>query len=312
MTKQIEPLAPGIYFGLDEASYHADPALGSTDIRKLRRNPSSYWFSSWMNPLRPPNKGSPGRTRGSAMHKLVFEGEELFGRLYMRGAEHTEDMSSAEKGAATKEVNKRAAALGKTALPATDYDQVAIAAAMISKNPELKTVFASGAAEVSVFWQRNGIRLKARFDYIKPRGIGDLKGCANTKDIAFPAACRNDITNYSYHVQARHYLDARAVVPQLAHDGLVHGDHDPDLLVKIGAANSYAWQFIFYQTDGAPITWSCILSPQNPILEIAAIDIETALNNFVNYRERFGTDMWLLIETPHELPIEDMPTWFGK
>jgi len=312
MTTTQKAFDPGIYFNLDEATYHADPALGSTDIRKLRQNPSSYWYSSWMNPHRPPDKGTPGRTRGRAMHKLVYEGEKAFDEIYMRGAEHDADMTPSEKASLTKEANKRAATLNKIALPAVDYDQVAIASAMITKNPELKSVFTGGASEVSVFWQRSGIRLKARLDYLKPRGVGDLKGCANTKGIAFPAACRNDITNYSYHIQAKHYLDARAVIPQLIRDNAVHGAHENDFLDKLLAAKVYGWQWLFYQIEGAPITWSAVLSPQNPILELAARSIDQALANFVDYRDRFGTDMWLLIEEPRELPIEEMPSWFGR
>ena len=30
---------PGIYFGLDEDEYHADPSLGSSDVRRLRNVP---------------------------------------------------------------------------------------------------------------------------------------------------------------------------------------------------------------------------------------------------------------------------------
>ena len=34
-----KPLTPGVYFGLDEAAYHADPSLGSSDERRLATTP---------------------------------------------------------------------------------------------------------------------------------------------------------------------------------------------------------------------------------------------------------------------------------
>ncbi len=52
--KPLPPLRAGIYFGLDEVRYHSDPAVGSTDIRRLRRSAPDYWWHSHMNPARPP------------------------------------------------------------------------------------------------------------------------------------------------------------------------------------------------------------------------------------------------------------------
>lgn len=303
----------GIHLGLDEDRYHADPALGSSDLRKLRRNPTSYWYESAYNPNRPADKDTPARVRGRALHKLVLEGEAAFDKLYCCGARHEEDMTPSEKAAATKATNASAAAKGLVALPAADYDRIIIASAMITMNPELKSAFTGGLPEVSVFWERDGVRRKARYDFLKPRGIGDLKGCANTKNLAFPHACINDITNYAYHVQAAHYLEGRSLVPQMIADKMVHGADDADLLKKVAEAKQFAWQWIFYQMEGAPITWSSILSPQNPILEIARRQIEEATDNYKAYMDKFGTDqMWLLIEKPQELAIEDLPSWFGR
>jgi hypothetical protein len=36
----------GIHFGLDEAAYHTDPALGSTDLKRLLINPVAWWANS--------------------------------------------------------------------------------------------------------------------------------------------------------------------------------------------------------------------------------------------------------------------------
>ena len=140
-TNTAPEFQDGIYFDLDEQPYHLDAALGSTDMGKLRDNPCDYWWGSPMNPTRPIDKDTPARLRGRAMHKLVLEGEVTFDALYMRGPDHAEDMSPAEKSAATKAVNAEAKKIRKDVLPADTYDRVVMASAMITKNPKLATAF---------------------------------------------------------------------------------------------------------------------------------------------------------------------------
>lgn len=306
---------PGIYFGLSEDAYHSDPALGSSSIKELAANPSSYWWGSWMNPNRPADKSTPAQLRGTAVHALVLYGPETFDRTYMRGAIHTDDMSPAEKGAATKAANKKAWEQGMVALPSDTYDSIAIAGTMIAKNPKLATALVGGMNEVSVFWRDpdNGIPKKCRIDCLKPRGIGDLKSLVNKYDKPFPRACIDAIVNYRYDVQACHYMTGRGMVPQLLADGCVHGDHDPAFLKSVAAQKVFAWQFVFWQAEGAPITYSKIISPANPILEVAAGTIERADNAYLTYMEKFGADqMWLLQEEPSELFMDDMPPWFAR
>lgn len=318
-----KPRDPGIYFGLDEYSYHEDPSLGSSDIRKLAKNPSDYWWTSWMNPNRPPSKDTPATQRGTAVHALVLYGQPTFDARYMRGADHHEDMSAAEKGALTKEFNKRAAARGLIALSGSVYDNISIASAMISKNPKLGAALTGGLNEVSIFWRdkKTDLPKKARVDCLKATtreggirmGIGDLKSLANKYDKPFDRACIDSVVNYRYDVQAKHYMDGCTNIAKLVADGCVHGDHDAELLKRIVAAKRMAWQFVWWQAEGAPLTYSKVISPANPILEVSAATIAHAEANFIDYKQRFGAnDMWLLQEEPSELYMDDMPPWFAR
>jgi hypothetical protein len=325
ITEAVTAPRLGVYFGLDEELYHADSALGSTDMRKLRRNATTYWYESHFNPNRPKDKNTPGRVRGRALHKLVLEGEKSFDALYSRGPEHDEDASQGEKAAATKEAKKRAAQLGLIMLPAEDYDRVTISSAMISMNPKLAPAFKNGISEVSVFWERDGVRRKARFDYLKQAsadkgGIGDLKGIANPYDIDFEAACYNDVARYRYDMQSAHYLETRSLLPKFIADGLVHGDHDASLLKRIVDSKRYAFQFVFFQMEGAPITDSLILTPTrsddgvyfNGILEVGRRDLETAAETYKTFLAKFGESMWLRVEDPREADIGSMPGFYGR
>lgn len=304
------PRPPGIYFSLDEDAYHADPSLGSSSLKQLYSSPPSYWFGSWMNPTRKIKKTTPQQMRGKAMHKLLYESAAAFHSLFTCGARHDDEMTSAEKSAATKAANAMARQVGKIALPSDDYDQVVIAHAMITKNPKLANVFAGGVGEVSVFWVSDGVPLKARIDYLKPRGIGDGKGVANMYSKDFPTACREAIANYRYDMQAAHYLEARRQLGRFWSDGAVHGDHDATLIKKICLSTTVGWQWVFYQMEGAPITWSKILSPQNPMVEVAMGDAQTAIASYKQNLATFGEGMWLLIEEPSELYLDEMPGWY--
>src|SRR5262249_16842505 len=73
---------PGVYFGLPSAEYHADPSVGSSDLKRLLQVPAVYWWHSQMNPDRPPPPDTLAMLKGRALHKLVLEGEESFGTAF--------------------------------------------------------------------------------------------------------------------------------------------------------------------------------------------------------------------------------------
>jgi hypothetical protein len=307
--------APGVYFGLDEAEYHADPAIGSTDIRALARNPSAYWFDSHMNKARRAKAPTDSQILGTALHTLVLCGQEAFDLSYECGPNQT-GMSSGQKATSTKAARERAAMNSRISLRKDDYERIVIASAMVTLNPELRGAFQSGHPEVSVFWERDGIRCKARFDYLKIRGIGELKSVSNPFDLDFRQACRNAIDRYHLHEQASWYMEARSVMRGLLNDcRLVHGYTGPPAWInELRDAPQWGWGWVFVQADGAPLTWSKNLSPGNPILKKGHEANMRGLDEYRAYAEKFGTDggMWLLIERPTELTEDEMSYRFGE
>lgn len=300
----------GIYFGLDEDEYHADPALGSTDIRRLKKSGPDFWWHSRMNPLRPKDSDTAAKLFGRAVHKIVLEGRDKFERLYVRRPDELARLTAKER--ATLAPN------GQDVLDGEDYDRILVAGALITKNPDLATAFSGGMPEVSVFWSTRmddgfPVRFKARFDYLKPRGVGDLKSIRNTRGIEFPSACRRAISEWRYDIQARHYLEARAQIERLFMQASVFGDVDDEFLLNVVQAPAYGFQFVFFQATDAPITWSTALSDGNPILEHAANDVAGALAVYRTFMNRFGPNtMWILQEPVNELDVSEMPAWFGR
>lgn len=322
-------LALGLHFGLEEDFHHADPGLGSTDIRRCAKNPFNYWYKSHLNPTRPVDKDTESRLTGRAMHKLIFEGDAPFSALYMRGP-NQEDMSQSEKTASTKASNLRAAALGLSAIKAPTYDRIVIAGAMITKNPKTARAFTGGKSEVTFIYMKDGVRRKARFDYLKCAtikgrmlcGIGDLKSVANQYENDFEAECYNAIARYRYDAQAAYYLEAAALLPDAIREGCVHwhgtGDLDTEsieLCKRLVKMEAIGWQWVFHQTEGAPITYTMKLSPRSPIIEAGRIMFERGLDRYRECMEKFGPDlMWIIADDGEvdECEIERMPGYFGR
>jgi PDDEXK-like domain of unknown function (DUF3799) len=297
----------GIYFNMPEDEYHADPAIGSTDLRRLLASGPDYWWSSPLNPQRE-QRETPALAFGKAMHRFVLEGRQAFASQFIRRPDEVTRM--------TPKIREELCKNGEKILEGDDYDRILISGGQIAKNPDLASAFEGGMPEVSCFWehlQDDGaiIRCKARFDYLKIRGVGDLKSIRNMYGRPFGEACTRAIVEYRYDIQAAHYLEGRSHLPHFVADNHVHGDYDAGWLRRVAAAKAFAFMWVFYQAEGAPITWSRSLSPGNPILQIAGRDRDKALATFAEYRAAFGTTtMWLLRDQVSELEINALPSWY--
>lgn len=335
MTDALFPL--GLHFGLSFDRYLDDPGLGSGDIRKLAMNPSDYWFESAMNPERPRRKDKKHFVVGHALHKLVLEGRDAFDEVFLRGPTVDDALTSGQKGVATKRANAEAAQSGLIMLKADEYDGIARWAAAILRNPYLTEAFKGGFGEVSVFWEREGVRLKGRFDYLKIMkrpdymlaANGDLKTVENIYGDAFKRVCRQSIDRYHYDAQAAHYIDGLARVPQAVKesrfwtDGVQarHPQNSEHVWLErwLMPDIRYAWQWIFVQKNGFPTTCSFSMTPGmdgapgSAIFETGAAKVNRGLQNYINCMEKFGTDKpWEEFEPPEELMSEDMPYNYGR
>ena len=336
----------GVYFGLDEKPYHADDALGSTDIRRLFQSPAEWWWHSSFNLLRPADVRTRFKDFGSAVHKHVLEGPAAFHASYQREYDAPDllDTVSDLKGWLTErnykphgkvkddfvqqilaldptvkikdEIERVAEQEGKIILKADAYDRAVLSGAMIAKSPDLEQAFQGGAPEVSVFWTEEidgqAVRCKSRFDYLKVRGLGDLKSTTNPKQIDFGVVCRNAFAERRMDMQAAHYLRGRAALRGLVDAGKVVGDHDADWLRRVADQEEYGFAFVFFQSEGAPSVWAASLSPGNTILETGQTHREAALLAFTYGLRTFGNSMWLKREPMAEMDISDLPMWWGR
>lgn len=329
-------LPDGIYLNLHEDRYHADTALGSSNIRDLLKGANLYWWKSPMNPKQKKSKRTPSKILGSATHKLLLEGFEAFDAIYVRGPydDDDEDLTSAEKAALTKAAKKNLSE-GQELLKREDYDFVLGCKSVIDADPELEGCLDNALTEVSIFWTRpDGVRCKARLDALKLRGIGDIKTIANERERDLEVACKLDISTYRYDIPAEHYSEGRRQMARLLAAGNVYAElHDGeqvaytpilrsagptvtktlDFLEKCAAYRDFGFQLVFIPKQGAPDAWSCTLSPGNPILQGAKVDIDVAISYYKMAMEKYGLDArWIPGREVAELDLNDMPYGFGR
>lgn len=297
----------GIYFDLDEAAYHEDEALGSSSMNALAVSPPDYWFDSAMNPLREIDKATPSQIIGSATHKRVLEGRELFEARYAP----TDFPGNIKAGI---EERKRIAESNQIAIKREDWNRIQMVGAVIQANPGLSSAFTGSCGhEVSIFWEANGLRKKARIDALKLKASVDLKTHTKTKDIPFPRSCRHAIANYNYVVQAEHYREGRLSMAAHVKARRVYGDHDEALLRRVAAIEDFSWVWIFVQSTGAPLTYGLTMTHGNGLYDIARNIILKAEEHYQTFMKEFGRDIpWMLMEHISELHVEEMPAWWGR
>jgi hypothetical protein len=309
VTKLFEP---GIHFGLAEDAYHADPALGSTDIKSLLGEPAAYWWNSAYNPAREERDESSAMRLGTAVHCAVLYGLGEFGRRYGR---------CVHKGNVKAGMLERddMIAAGMIPLAAKDYDRIMVSSTMIRANPSVGAAFSNGAAEVSVFWEEEilgeVVRRKARFDYLKAKSIVDLKSHAPMDGKTFVTSCHRALKVFNYPVQAAAYMDAIPHMRGFLKAGQVfglNGDNDV-LLQSFCSQDAHAFVFIFWSSTGAPQTWGGTFSQENPMIQVSKAHVEAALRTFVDYRKEFGTDRaWIRAEPLSEIDPFEVERWYAR
>lgn len=298
--------ADGIYFGMSDTVYHADNALGSTGLKKLIGNAPDFWWESHFNPARPDNDDTPAKIFGRQLHQCVLEGLAKFKEC------HEPQYNPGNVKAGIAEVAAIRAG-GKVPVKFKDYAKILAASAFIKANKTLANAFEGGMPEVSVFWTDDGIRFKARFDYLKMNAITDLKSLANMYGKEFDKACRDAVASYDYLVSAEHYSEGRRQMRRLIADGKVFGAHDPEWLAKVAANEVFAFVFVFWSKDGAPVSHGIKLSPGNPLFGYARSMILKAIDNYTRYMAEFGTDAAWVPSTPlEELDETDLPVWYQQ
>lgn len=146
-----------------------------------------------------------------------------------------------------------------------------------------------GYAEVTVIWVEDGVRMKARFDYMRTMGVIDVKTYQCPDDKPPVSHFLGQIANYAYDLQACHYMRAWEELGLAIAEGRVFGAVDPAWLKRVKVDDKPAWRWLAISSMGLPeVDFIDFDAPT--ALSAAHIQRQQAIETFKRYSEQFGPD----------------------
>ena len=203
----------------------------------------------------------------------------------------------------------------KTELAVADIRRIEIAAAMIEKHPELQYYFKGGYAEVTVVWRENGLWFKARFDYLKPEAIIDLKSFTNMQYKPIDMALYGAMAGLKYHIQVCHYIHAARKAVEFAQRGIftTYGVNrfgpTPEFMKLLAESQDHMFYFCFQKKGGAPLARGKRFTRDMSMYRCAEVSVERAIAIYRQCYETFGDGIW--VDSTPTTDFEDglFPTW---
>lgn len=180
---------PGIYAGVPNADYHADPALGSTSLKTLATRTPAHWKWERENPVR-----KDVYDIGTLAHGRILEGDASL---------HAVIDVPDKLGNKWKIPAGEAKAKGLIPVTAKEWAGIEAMRDAVMDHPVASKLLTGHRAEVSVFWDEDGLTLKCRPDAWKPGLLIDLK----TTRSADPNDFGKTAHEFGYHQSAAHYID---------------------------------------------------------------------------------------------------------
>lgn len=207
---------PGVYDGVSNRDYHADPGIGSTSLKTLAlRTPAHYKWEQ-ENPV----------------HKNVYDIGTLTHSLTLEDDRSKVEVIDVPDKLGNKWKIPKEAARAEGKIPVTAYEWAAIVAMRdsVMDHPVARELLTGHRAEASVFWEEDGAMYKARPDAWKPGVIADLKTCAS----ASPADFRKAAYNFGYFMSDPHYRDGvKAATGEDVRFQFINVEKEPPYLVSV-------------------------------------------------------------------------------
>ena len=186
---------------MDNATYHAHPAVSKSHLDLIARSPLHYW-ARYVDPNRIAPEPSVQMRLGTALHTHVLELSRWDEEIAVAPQCDRRTKAGKEAFAAFE-----ASSAGKTVITADDAEQVMAMGRAIMRHPAAAMLLGlPGKAETTHMWTDaiTGLECKCRPDWFTDDGtiVVDLK---TTKD-ASQRGFRQSVANFAYHKQAAWYL----------------------------------------------------------------------------------------------------------
>lgn len=184
-----------IIYDMPEKEYHAHHALGSTSIRLLS---DPYLSLADVKYQMDNSEQKEAYDVGTLAHALILEGS--LDHL-IKFVPHKDYRTKAAKAAKDDALNEGLIPINES----EEYSKLGAVYRMrdeVMKHPIAAELFTGHQSEVSIFWEQEGVPMKARVDAIKPGIWADLKTMVSPA----PDEVKKQISNYGYYIQKEHYL----------------------------------------------------------------------------------------------------------
>lgn len=181
-----------------------------------------------------------------------------------------------------------------------------------------ETVLTDGLPQVTVIATLpEGLRLKCRFDWLRPRVIIDGKTYSVRDGVEIQEAFWSTVARFAYDMQAAHYIELYGYICDLIDNDAVYiGDGvdwpTGDWLRRLRdgsrdmalAGKAPGWVWLGVTWDGMP-EMDEYRFPDETILMAAREQVKEARKNFLDYSARFGPDEpWVADRDP--IPMTDV------
>jgi len=298
---ELDSMPDGAYFGLPEDVYHDIPRLSGSGIKEICVSPLDFWSQSWMNNLRDAEdieeEDSAAKKLGRAYHKLLLEGDEAFEKSFAVAPDKKDFPDALDGAEALKEAcadlglkkNGKIADLcerireadpriqlwpdimadfherlaGRQVLTKRQWHEIEKVRFVLKHMPSVRAGFSGGFPEVSLLWTENGVKLKSRADYLKPRGkyaaVIDIKTFGNVMQRPIDEIPATEIARNRYFIQPVTYTHGRQAMRALwaKHKmkmiNVISGESpSEEWCASVMEAERTQFHFLFAQTGGVP------------------------------------------------------------
>lgn len=327
-------IPPGIYLGMSDSTYHADPALGSSKQKRLAVDPTEFQFEE----LHGEEKDTAQLFWGRALHVRVLEGRQAFADRYFT-ALNAADYDGKDgrpkalfsmndlrthakmfdiKGGKTKQelaglirqhdehtliwdelvADHAKRNEGRTPIDPKIMEQIERAASWMQVDPFLAPVmtdgtFSAGFPEVSVFAEDNGVRTKARLDFLMSHAIVDLKSFRPIFKQGMERAAVRAIERERYDFQPAAYKRTIEMARPLIEAGHIFGaddDKQKEAVAKALLRKDLKWIWVLVKATGAPQPLVREFDLNSFIFKTAEMQIEDALQRYRELMAEHGPD----------------------
>ena len=343
-------LERGVYLDMPFDDYLAEPSLSASGIKALMISPLTFW-TQFLNPNGVDDNTS-AKSLGRALHKMLLEGYEAFQNSYavepkpedypgcLQGVEAIRKKCGElglKKSGTLNEMSNRILEVdpecllwpviksefhesligGNQELISKDvHIQCLQAQKAIKANNAAKAALTGGLPEVSVFWEdEDGVPMKARFDYLKPKAIIDLKSFSNSNGVPVDKAVVNAVANYKYHVPGYLYTQAAKAAKTMITQGSVFGGDGSALHQFATDENDPRFFFVFLETGPAKNVLVREFIQSQPkvvslLWESGKNKTERAINTWKSFMSKYGTDQpWRSNQPARAFLDEEFPAW---